>query len=77
MDVTLLFLLAVNNDIFVYFLLQVWTMKSTKSMNICYISDRVVCTIKMNIKEKFMENYGSLQRFVWLMDWSQRTIDIT
>ena len=32
-------------------MLQVWTMKSTESMNICYISDRVVCTIKVNIKK--------------------------
>ena len=35
---------------------QVWTMKLTESMNICYISDKVACTIKMNIKETFMGN---------------------
>ena len=35
---------------------QVWTMKLTESMNICYVSDTVACTIKMNIKEAFMGN---------------------
>ena len=64
-DVTLLFLSAVNNDIFVYFLLHVWTIKLTESRNICYISDRVACTIKVNIKETFMGNDGFLQIFMW------------
>ena len=35
---------------------QVWTMKLTESMNICDVSDKVACTIKMNIKETFMGN---------------------
>ena len=35
---------------------QVWTMKLTESTNICYVSDRVACTIKMNVKETFMGN---------------------
>ena len=37
-DVTLLFLLAVDNGIFVFFMSQVWTMKLNESMNICYVS---------------------------------------
>ena len=61
-DVILLILSAVNNDIFFLFsTLQMWTMKLTESMNICYISDRTACTIKVNIKESFMENCGFLQ----------------
>ena len=44
-------------------MLQVWTMKLTESINICYISDRVACTIKMNIKEALMGNDGFLQMF--------------
>ena len=68
--VTLLYLSAVMNDIFVYFLLQVWTMKLTESTNNCYISDRVACTIKVNIKETIMGNDGFLQMFMWLMDFS-------
>ena len=35
---------------------QVWTMKLTESTSICYGSDRVACTIKMNVKETFMGN---------------------
>ena len=31
-------------------------MKSTESMNICYVSDRVACTIKIDVKETFMVN---------------------
>ena len=31
-------------------------MKLTESTSICYTSDRVACTIKMNVKETFMEN---------------------
>ena len=31
-------------------MLQMQTIKSTESTNICYISDRVACTIKVNIK---------------------------
>ena len=32
------------------------TMKLTESMNTCCTSDRVACTIKVNIKETFMGN---------------------
>ena len=35
-------------------------MKLTESINICYISDRVTCTVKVNIKETFMGNDGFL-----------------
>ena len=64
-DVTLLFLSAVN-DMFVYlFMLQGWNMKSTESTNICCTSDRVACSIKMNIKEALIRNDGLLQMFMW------------
>ena len=45
-------------------MLQVWTIKSTESTNI-YISDRVACTIKVNIKKAFMGSDGFLQMFMW------------
>ena len=45
--------------IFVYFMSQVWIIKSTESTNICYVSDRVACIIKMNVKETFMGNDSS------------------
>ena len=32
--------------------------------NFCYISDRNTCTVKVNIKETFMENNGFLQTFI-------------
>ena len=35
---------------------QVRTMKLTESTSICYASDRVACTVKMNVKETFMGN---------------------
>ena len=54
--VTFLLLSAVDNDFF--FISQVLTMKSTESANICYISDRVACTIKRNIKETLLKNNG-------------------
>ena len=31
-------------------------MKLTESMNICYVSLRLSCTIKVNVKETFMGN---------------------
>ena len=40
-----------------------WTMKLTESTDTC-TSDKVVCTIKVNIKEKFMGNKGFLQIFM-------------
>ena len=64
-DVTLLPLSALDNDIFVYFMSQVWTMKLTESVNICYVSVRVARTIKANIKEILMGNDGLLQLFIW------------
>ena len=39
-------------------------MKLTESADTC-TSDRVDCTIKINIKETFMENEGFLQMFMW------------
>ena len=73
-DATLLFLLAADNGIFVFFTtstllkigsrVQVWTMKLTESMNI-YLSVRIFRTIKVNIKETFMGNDPFLQMFIW------------
>ena len=40
---------------------QVWAMKLTESINICYISVRVAHTINVNIKEIFTGNTGFLQ----------------
>ena len=34
---------------------RVLTMSLTESANIFYISDRVACTVKLNIKETLME----------------------
>ena len=42
--------------LFVFFMSQVLTMKLTESTNICYVNDRVACTIKMNVKETFTGN---------------------
>ena len=58
-------------------MLQVWTMKLTESMNICYVNVRVSCTIKVNIKETFMQNDLFLQMFIWEMRCSQRIRRIT
>ena len=44
---------------------QVWTMKLTESMNICYVSVRVSRTTKVNIKESLMGNDLFLQMFIW------------
>ena len=72
-NVILLFLSAVNTDIFVYFLmLQVRAMKLTESTNTCCTSDTVVCTIKVNIKVRFMANDGFLLIFMRWMDYTQR-----
>ena len=64
-DVTLLFLLAVDNGIFVYFLCQVWIMNLNESIDISYVSVRVSRTFKVNIKETFMGNDSFLQLFIW------------
>ena len=37
---------------------RVLTMILTESTNMCYISDRVSCTVKLNIKETFLGNNG-------------------
>ena len=64
-DVTLLFLSSVN-VIFVYFLtLQLRNMALMESANTCCISDRVACTIKVNIKETFIGNYPFVDLFIW------------
>ena len=56
--VTLMLFSAVDNDIFIFFHVACLTIKLTESKNICYISDKVSCTIKRNIKETFLENNG-------------------
>ena len=38
---------------------QVLAMTLTELTNICYISDTVACTVKLNIKETFLLNNGS------------------
>ena len=50
-------------------------MKLTESTDAC-TSDRVAFTIKVNIKEKLMENEGFLQMFMWWMDVSQKIKDL-
>ena len=59
-DVTWRLLSAVDNDIFIFFMSRVLTMTLTESTNIFYISDRVACTVKLNIKETFLRNNGFL-----------------
>ena len=56
---------------------QVWTMKLTELMNICYVNVRVSRTVKVNIKETFMGNNPLLQMFIWGMHYSQRIRRIT
>ena len=43
-----------------FFMSQVRTIKLTESMNICYISDKVACTIKVNVEKTFMGKNGFL-----------------
>ena len=50
---------------------QVWTMTLNESMNI-YVSVRVSCRTKMNIKETFMGNDPFLQMSIWGMRYSER-----
>ena len=50
-------------------------MELTESRDTC-TSDRVACTIKVNIKETFMGNEGFLQMFMWSMDCSQKIKDL-
>ena len=44
---------------------NLWDMKLTAPTKSCYISDRVACTVKKNIKETFMRNHGFLQILMW------------
>ena len=37
---------------------EVLSMTLTESTNICYISDKFACTVKLNIKESFLGNNG-------------------
>ena len=43
---------------------QVWTMKLTESIDICYVSVRGSRTIKVNMKETFMGNDPFLQMII-------------
>ena len=38
-------------------------MRLTESTNICYVSEMVACTTKMNVKETFMGNDSFLKYF--------------
>ena len=40
-----------------------WTRKLTESTEICYVSDTVASTIKMNVKETFLGNDSFRKRF--------------
>ena len=42
-----------------------WTIKLTESTNNFGVSDRAVCTVKLNMKERFIGNDGFLQIFMW------------
>ena len=57
----LMFLSSVNNNFFV----TVWAMKFTETTNVWYISVRVTCTIKLNIKKPFMGDQDFVQMFMW------------
>ena len=59
-----------------FFMLQMSTMKLTESTNICCTSDRLVCTINVKIKDRFIGNDGFLQMFMCWMDYSQRIKDL-
>ena len=58
--------------LFIFYVLGV----NYESKNNCYISDRIACTIKVNIKEIFLENDGFLQMFMCYIDCSQRIKDL-
>ena len=42
--------------IYLFFMSRMLTMTLTESTNICFVSDRVACTVKLNIKENFLGN---------------------
>ena len=46
-------------------MLKMWTMNLTESTNLCCTTDRLACTIKVNIKERLIGNDGFLQMFMW------------
>ena len=56
-----------------FFVLHLWNIKLTESKNVFCINGRVACTIKLNIKETFMQEDGFLQKFMSWMDCSQIT----
>ena len=62
--------------IYLFLMLQMWTMKITESTNIFCTSDRLVCTIKVNIKEGLIGSDGFLKMLMWWMDCSQRIKDL-
>ena len=51
-------------------------MKLTGSTNVCYVNDRNICTVKVNIKETSMGNNGFLQTFICWMGYNQRIQDL-
>ena len=53
-------------------MLQMWTIKLTESTNNFCTSDRVVRTIKVNMKERLIGNDGFLQILMWSINCSQR-----
>ena len=42
------------------------TMTLTESKNICYISDRVACTVELNIKKKTFQGSNSFPANVYI-----------
>ena len=46
-------------------MLQMWAMNLTESTNICCTTNRLVSTIKVDIKERFIGYDGFLQMFMW------------
>ena len=57
-------------------MLQMWIIKPTESTNNFCTSDRLVCTIKVNIKERFTGNDGFLQMFMCSINCSQRVKEL-
>ena len=72
-NVTWLFLSAVGNDIFCFLFHRMFFMTLTESTKICYISDTVTCTVKLNIKDAFLENH-SLPENVYIVNELQSEI---
>ena len=55
-----------------FFMLQIRTIKLAESRNNFCTSDRIVRTIKVNMKERLIGNGGFLQIFMWWINCSQR-----